>query len=1303
MRSKCQGDGSSQRCVQALSLRHVSKNNLPVLSLPCDSPRPSFLEPETDRLLFQMPKALTTRLQSLAQQKNTTLDIFLLTAFHLFLSRYSSQEEVCVGFMRCDSTQLDRASGLAELDALLEQLIVIKASLANNPSFDTVLVQAHQAVLEALRVQENRFDSLVQNWDDIQPNRHPICQARFIFQSGDGLSKTLDKNSGTPREVALSAYAPFDLTLRVDDGTDVLQGSFIYPPALFNGSTIERMAANFQALLTGIVSNCEQSVGYLPLLSDAERQQVLVDWNNTAIDYPSDRCIHQLFEEQAKRTPEAIAVTFNDQSLTYRDLNQRANQLAHYLQEHGIGPNVLVGICMERSLEMLVGLMGVFKAGGAYLPLDPHYPKDRLSYMLSDANVTTILSQQHLKHLLSSYAQVVCLDTQWTEIAIQPIKNPNYQVESHDLAYVIYTSGSTGNPKGVRVAHQGLCNLAYFQKHAFNVDIDSRIFQFASLNFDASIWEIVMAFGAGASLYLRRHDALLPGPELNQWLVQKRITHATLPPSVLSMMPSDPLPGLRTLIVAGEACSPTLVSQWSKERQFVNAYGPTESTVCATMVECYANDAQISIGKPIANTQVYILDRYLNPVPIGIPGELHIGGDGLALGYHNRPDLTAEKFIGHPFSEKLNARLYKTGDLGRYRPDGNIEFLGRIDHQVKIRGFRIEIGEIETLLNHHAQVNQSLVMINDEQLEAKHLMAYIVPQDNLETMNQAKLTELEEAQVYAWQEVSKGIYTQNIGITDPLFNSAGWLNSHNNQPIPEQQMRHWASEVVGQVLAHNPEQVWEIGCGTGMLLFQIAPHCKAYYGTDLSHVSLNYIEQQISQQVNLQGDPFHNVILEQRFANNFQGIEGNSIDLILLNSIIQHFPSLGYLLDVLEGAIRVLKPGGLLFLGDIRSFPLLRTFHAFVQHYQAGSSDTRLQLQQNIEREILQETELCIAPDFFVALKDKYPKISHVQIRLQGGEHNHEMNKYRYSVLIHIESKKTSITASDIINAHDFKDADIRQYLIQQQPDSICFSQLVNPRLVGDRHIIDLLKQPEITTVADLNQALDTDNSDTYIGVDQLRQLAAELGYDVEICWSDSQSDGAMDAVFVRSELARDAIVLTPLTQRSVSIENLQRYGNNPLNSQVSQDLIPELKTYLKQRLPDYMIPSAFMLLPEFPLTPNGKIDRRALPIPKFTELASANFVAPQTETERQLAAIWADVLNLEQVGIQDNFFDLGGHSLLATKVTSRIRQQFEIELSVNTLFDHSTISQLADVVTTEKLTQIDDDILEQLLAEVDG
>ena len=562
-----------------------------------------------------------------------------------------------------------------------------------------------------------------------------------------------------------------------------------YNRDLFDESTIQRMAAHFENLLSAIADNPQQTVDELPLLSAAERHQLLVEWNNTESEYPTDQCIHQLFEQQVEKTPDAVAVVFEHQQLTYLELNQRANQLAHHLQSLGVEPEVLVGICVERSVEMVVGLLGILKAGGAYVPLDPNYPQERLSFMLKDAGVKLLLTQQKLLSTLPSHtAQVVCLDTDWEAIEQQSEENLNAGVNSDNLAYVIYTSGSTGQPKGVMIPHRGICNQLQWRQTTFKLTGQDKVLQTISFSFDPSVWQIFWPLCYGAQLILARPGGQQDPAYLVKVIAEQQITVIAAVPSILSVFLEEKgienCQTLRHITCGGEALPVKLIEQFFAKLKLYNVlhncYGPTEASIDATFWKCQyeSNHLIAPIGRPIANTQTYILDSHLQPVPIGVPGELYIGGVGLGRGYLNRPELTQEKFIANPFYKSRGAReqesrgeeclnierLYKTGDLARYLSNGDIEFLGRLDNQVKVRGFRIELGEIEAAIAQHPSVQQNIVIAREDNPGDKRLVAYIIPHPE-QTPNTDELRAFLQEKLADYMVPSAFVFLETLPLT----------------------------------------------------------------------------------------------------------------------------------------------------------------------------------------------------------------------------------------------------------------------------------------------------------------------------------------------------------------------------------------------------------------------------------------------------------------------------------------------------------------------------------------------------------
>ncbi|MEI2581572.1 non-ribosomal peptide synthetase [Scytonema sp. PRP1] len=992
-----------------------------MLNLPTDRPRPALPTYRGARQFLQLPKSLSEALETLSQQEGVSLFMTLLAAFQILLYRYTQQEDIAVGSPIANRNR----SEIEGLIGFFVNSLVLRTDLSGNPTFRSLLSRVRDVALEAYAHQDVPFEKLV---EELHPernlNQNPLFQVVFALQNAPMSALELPELTLSPLPFD-SETTRFDLEFHLWERTpqnglwvnssEGISGFVIYSTDLFDDSTINRMLKHFQTLLESIVAHPEQRITDLPFLSEAERHQLLVEWNNTRVDYPQDRCVHQLFEQQVEQTPDALALVFEDVEtfhgtslhLSYQELNKRSNQLAHYLQKLGVGEEVLVGLCVERSVDMVIGILGILKAGGAYVPLDPTYPPERLSFMLKDAQVPIILTQERwLNRLERQNSLLICLDKDWETIAQESEDNLTTNITAKNLAYVIYTSGSTGKPKGVQIEHRALLNLVFWHQQAFAISPLDRVTQIAGVAFDACSWEILPYLSAGASIYFPDEETRRSPEKLRDWLVSKAITISFVPTPLaekLLLLDWSNQGALRILLTGGDKLHQYPLAKYPF--QVVNNYGPTENTVVTTSGQVFvSNQAEITpaIGRPIANTQVYILDKHLQPVPLGVPGELYIAGDGLARGYLNSADLTAEKFIPNPFSNQPKARLYKTGDLVRYRQDGNIEFLGRLDEQVKIRGYRIELGEIEAVLSQHPAVLQTVVMTRENEGE-KRLVAYVTlnAEDNSQ-QEQIQQTPLQDEQVLQWQMLYNETYNTPAGDSDPTFNIVGWNSSYTNQPIPAEQMREWVNNQVGQILALQPSRVLEIGCGTGLLLFKIAPHCVKYYGTDFSPASLNYIQKQLANVELSDGASLQQVTLFEKMAADFQGVEAQAFDAVILNSVVQYFPSIDYLIRVLEGAVQATAPGGFIFIGDVRSLPLLQAFHASVQLYQAEPSLTRSELQQQVQMQIFQETELVIDPAFFTALKQQLPQISHVQIQLIRGSYHNELTQFRYNVILSI-------------------------------------------------------------------------------------------------------------------------------------------------------------------------------------------------------------------------------------------------------------------------------------------------------------
>ncbi|HEY9856592.1 MAG TPA: amino acid adenylation domain-containing protein, partial [Stenomitos sp.] len=695
-----------------------------LLELPTDRPRPAIKTTQGATRAFRLSKALADKLQDLSRKEGATLFMTLLAAFQTLLHRYSGQEDVVVGSPIANRNRAE----LEPLIGFFVNTLALRADLSENPTFRQLLGQVKETTLGAYAHQDVPFEKLV---EALQPERNlshtPIFQVMFVLQNNPRGTLQLP---GVSLEMLASdsQTSKFDLTLSLSESPDALAGSIEYATDLFDASTIERMVGHFQNLLESILANPDQKVGGFEILGDSERHRLLVEWNDRATDYPLDKGIHQLFEAQAEKTPDAVAVVFEHQRLTYADLNRKANQLAHYLKKQGVGPEDLVGICVERSLEMVIGLLGILKAGAAYVPLDPNYPKERLAFIMEDAQAKVLLTLQHLRGEIPGPLSIY-LDSDWS--IIEQYETSNLEGVSPDrLAYIIYTSGSTGRPKGVAIEHRSAVAMLHWAQETYPAEELEGTLAATSISFDLSVYELFLPLSLGHKVILAENALQLPTLPAAQEVTLVN----TVPSAIAELLRSESIPSsVRVINLAGEPLPNSLAQQLYQldhVEKVYNLYGPSEDTTYSTYALIQKGvKTTCPIGRPLPNTQLYVVDQTSNLVPVGVPGELWIGGDGLARGYLNRPELTEEKFIPNPFGE---GRLYRTGDLVRYRPDGNLDFLGRIDHQVKIRGFRIELGEIETTLAKHPSVLDVVVVALTFDNGDKQLVVYLVADQTLE-------------------------------------------------------------------------------------------------------------------------------------------------------------------------------------------------------------------------------------------------------------------------------------------------------------------------------------------------------------------------------------------------------------------------------------------------------------------------------------------------------------------------------------------------------------------------------------------
>lgn len=767
--------------------------DLPVLQLPTDRPRPAVQTHQGARLPVSLPPRLIESLKALSQSEGATLFMTLLAAFQALLSRYTNQEDISIGSSIAGRNR-------AETEGLIGfflNTLVLRTDLSGNPGFLELLKRVREVALGAYSNQDVPVEMLLEALHPERiPSHNPLFQVLFILQNTPTATLQITGLTLQPLELDTNT-AKFDLTLDLTEKAGGIQGWLEYNTDLFELETVAGMMHHFQTLLESIIADPNQSLASLALLTADERERSVSQWNQSSVVEESGLSLHQLVERQAERTPEAVAVIFEQEQLTYGELNARANRLAHYLHRIGVGPEVLVGLLMERSVEMVSGLLGILKAGGAYLPLDPAYPEERLSLILGDSGARIVLTQSSLQEKISEQpVRVVCLDADEKAIAKETSSNPSNIVGPQNLAYVIYTSGSSGVPKGVQTPHSAVVNYVEAAGVAYELGSQDRVLQFASISFDASAEEIYPCLSCGATLVLRTEEMLASPARFLETCQEWQITVVDLPTAYwhelaagLGVEIESFPPSIRLVIIGGERTLPERLADWQRHVgesvRLVNSYGPTEATIVATMCELPASEngaltarREVSIGRPVRNAQAYILDQRLNPVPVGVAGELYLGGSGLARGYLRRPELTAQKFIAHPFSLEAGGRLYATGDFARYRAEGQIEFVGRIDNQVKVRGFRIELGEIEAALHRHSAVREAVVEARDDAPGVKRLVAYIVARP------QAAVPATSEIRNYLKQQLPDYMIPSAFVMLDALSLTTGGKVDRRALPAP---------------------------------------------------------------------------------------------------------------------------------------------------------------------------------------------------------------------------------------------------------------------------------------------------------------------------------------------------------------------------------------------------------------------------------------------------------------------------------------------------------------------------------------
>lgn len=1228
---------------------NLYKDSVPLLDMPTDKPRKAPRSYKGNRIDRPFTNEKTEQLKNIGAEYGTSLVTTLLASFELFLYQQTHQKDLVVGLPSSGQA----ASGMNDVVGHCVNLLPIRTQINPLKSFTEYLQQRKIEILDAYDHQRITFGELIKKlYVHRDPSRVALVPVVFNVDAGmdsevqfDGLKHTLISN---PR-----AFENFELYLNVTGSKEGMVFEWSYNTDLFQESTIQGFGSQFETILDRIISNPAFTISEICQKSTDK----IKDSQGKISAISEDLTFNKLFVQTVLKNENKVAVKFENQSLTYAQLNQAAEKLAHFLIEKNIKKGKLVAVCMERSLNMLISLLAIWKTGAAYLALDPEYPKERINFMLEDSGCHLLLSSQKTKLLSSTQLQPIVVDDvlRQTESAI-PLAL--FNTTGSDLAYMLYTSGSTGLPKGVKITQHNLVNFLSSMKDEPGIDDRDVLLSVTSVSFDISGLELYLPLIAGATLIIANAETVKDGRLLKELIIQEEATLMQATPSTWQMLLfsgwKEKL--LLKALCGGEALTVELAQKLLPLcNSLWNMYGPTETTIWSTVSKISNSNESISIGKPINNTQVYVMDEEGNPVGEKQTGEIYIGGDGVAAGYHNRPETTEEKFVTDRFSNIPDRKLYKTGDLGKIMEDGTIYCLGRIDHQIKIRGHRIEPGEIESQILQIENVKQALVVAREDKPGDKRLVAYV-------TLNQQP----DDGQ--SWKDRWDTIY--EIGAEEKGDLDSNLLEKLSHSDNLSSQHKEWLKVSVDRIKEIGAKHVYEIGSGAGQIMYEVAPHVESYIATDYAKPAIDNINEKLVREFG----NWNNTSAYVATADDFSVLKGRKVDLVLLNSVIQYFPNANYLLKVIRQSVQAMENGGCIYIGDVQGKNSLEMYHAM--DYLKNATSTVKAFKEVVANRVRIEDELVIDPPFFYLLPNLIPSISAVDIQLRRGSLTNETTKYHYDIWLFVNKPTATLKPSKTLNWSDIDHIEnLIPFLTDQSNSVIEVKNIPNQRTISDLRLQTLLANAsDGLPIADFRSLVMETSGGHH--PDEFWDIGIKQGYKTHVRWTTDGTDGLFDVWFHK----QDELFAVPPFYNLNMLTDPANFARNPLSKNeiyLDADLTEKWKEDLRKNLPAFMMVEDFVALKELPLTPNGKIDRKSLPQPPARR-SVINSKRPFTPDEKIVFDLWAEVLDNSDFGPNDDFFELGGHSLLAVKVMVALEKKTGKRLTIATLFEHPTVEQLA-------------------------
>ncbi|WP_156671248.1 non-ribosomal peptide synthetase, partial [Mycobacterium sp. E1214] len=1199
----------------------------------------------------RVPEHITRALGELARSCHTTVSTVLQAAWAVVLTSLTGQHDVVFGTPRSRVGQeVDDAESMV---GLLINTVPVRADIRATTTTVELLAQMQANHNDALEHQHLALSEIHRVTGHDQ-----LFDTLFVYENypvEDGM--TLGADGLAIADITNREYNHYPLTVEALPGAEL--GLHVeYDADVFDTAGIASLLARFQRVLEAMTSDPGRRLSTVELLDRDERELVLSRLSGAGTTGPVG-VAPELLAEALTIAPDAPAVIDGGRELSYRDLDEWSTRLARVLIDAGVGPERAVGVAVGRSAELVVAWWAVVKAGGIHAPVDLDHPVERVAAVLNAVDAVCVLARGTDEVAGAGTRPVVRIDgLDLSARAAGELTDADRlaPLTPRNTAYVIFTSGSTGTPKGVMVSHLGLRGWAAAQCKSCELTSDTRVLMVASPTFDASVGEMLLAAASGAALVVAPPQ-VYAGEPLTALLQSQRVNAAFMTPTVLSSLDRARLADFDKLMVGGEACPKELVAAWAPGRRLFNVYGPSEATVWVTSSAPLSADSPVRIGTPLPGVCAVVLDAWLKPVPVGVVGELYLSGPALAHGYMGRVDLTAERFVANPFADPSSGagtRMYRTGDLVRWTRDGDLDFVGRADSQIKLRGQRIELGEIENTLLACPQVTQAAVTVLDG-ATGSHLVAYV-------TLDHTLGADHDEGNVEEWQHLYDDLYGADLESGFGM-DFRGWNSSYSGDPIPLEEMVEWRAATVERITALRPRRVLEIGAGSGLLLSQVAPLAEEYVATDFSPVAIDNLARSMER---LQLPWRDRVQLHTQPAHVIDGLPRGHFDTIIVNSVVQYFPNAGYLAEVIDNAMELLAPGGALFIGDVRNHTLQGAFQTAIALARGGSAATEAaDLRQRVRHAMLGETELLLAPEFFTTWAVSCPVAGGVDIQVKRGFSDNELNRYRYDVVI----RKAPAAVRSVADAPTWSWTEcggrdgLRDVLASQRPPVVRVTDIPQAGVAADVRIEKALAagQPVAEALAEADAVTDA------AVAEELHRIGESVGYRVAVTWG--ADAGTLSAVFVGAD---DTAALTDLYLPPTGHRRRTSHANDPRTN----TKIGEIRERLSAWLPEYMVPTHIVALEEFPMTTSGKLDRKALPEPEYQDVD--RYRAPSTAAEEILVGIYAQVLGLERVGVDDSFFDLGGDSLSAMRLIAAVNTSLSSDLGVRAVFEAPTPAQLA-------------------------